>query len=108
MEFRDVQPYHASLQPTERAVDHSSIAWPEATADPLDLVGLTALMGHSAGRREIRIGLIDGPVALDHAELATDRIELVADADAPGAACTVPSSAACAHGTFVAGILSGR
>jgi len=75
-------------------------------ADPLDLVGLTALMGRSTGRREIRIGLIDGPVMLGHADLAADRIEPVANAR--GAACASPSSAACAHGTFVAGILSGR
>ena len=84
----------------------SGIMRSEATTDPLALVGLTALMDRSAGRREIRIGLIDGPVALDHAELATDRIEPVGDT--PGAACGSPSSAACAHGTFVAGILSGR
>jgi hypothetical protein len=89
-------------------VSRARKVWP--VRDPaiygLDLVGLTALMDYSAGRREIRIELIDGPVALDHPELAADRIEPVADA--PGAGCTVPSSAACAHGTFVAGILSGR
>lgn len=31
---------------------------------PLDLVQLTALMDRTSGRREISIGLIDGPVAL--------------------------------------------
>ena len=32
----------------------------------LDLVGLSALMASVSGRPEIAIGLIDGPVALDH------------------------------------------
>jgi subtilisin family serine protease len=105
LESRNVQPYRVSLQPAERATS-PSVARPEASDNPLDLVGLTALMGRSAGRREIRIGLIDGPVALDHAELAADRIEAISNAQM--AACASGASAACAHGTFVAGILSGR
>jgi hypothetical protein len=83
-----------------------SIASLDAPADPLDLVGLTALMSRSTGRREIRVGLIDGPVALDHPDLTAERIEPVSTAY--GAVCTLPSSTACAHGTFVAGILTGR
>jgi len=33
---------------------------------PLEIVRLTALMQRTSGRAEIAIGLIDGPVALDH------------------------------------------
>jgi subtilisin family serine protease len=76
------------------------------TMSPLDLVRLTALMAHSQGRPEIVIGLIDGPVSLDHPDLAADRIHVI-----PGTlagACTQRESAACQHGTFVAGVLCAR
>ena len=72
----------------------------------LDLVGLPPLMTRTSGRPEISIGLIDGPVALDHADLAAENIREV-----PGklpAACADASDAACAHGTFIAGILVAR
>ena len=72
----------------------------------LDLVGLPPLMARTSGRPEISIGLIDGPVALDHPDLAAENIREV-----PGklpAACADASDAACAHGTFIAGILVAR
>ena len=72
----------------------------------LDLVGLPRLMARTSGRPEISIGLIDGPVALDHPDLAAENIREV-----PGkipAACADASDAACAHGTFIAGILLAR
>src|ERR1700751_3940149 len=68
-----------------------------------DLTRLTPLLERTHGRPEIKIGLVDGPVAIDHPDLATENIREV-----PGefaGACTVSSSAACKHGTFVAGIL---
>ena len=71
-----------------------------------DLVGLSPLMARTSGRPEISIGLIDGPVALDHADLAAENIREV-----PGklpAACADASDAACAHGTFIAGILHAK
>lgn len=74
--------------------------------NPLELVKLTAVMERTSGRPEIRIGLIDGPVVLDHPDLAGENIREV-----PGglpARCTQASTAACLHGTFVAGILCGR
>jgi subtilisin family serine protease len=72
---------------------------------PLDAVRLPQLMELTAGRREIIVGLIDGPVAINHTDLAREAIhELPGEA----VACTQPESAACVHGTFVAGILSGR
>jgi subtilisin family serine protease len=69
----------------------------------LDLVRLTPLLERARGRPEVKIGLIDGPVEIDHPDLATENIREV-----PGefaGACAVSSSAACTHGTFVAGIL---
>ena len=72
----------------------------------LDLVGLPRLMARTSGRPEISIGLIDGPVVLDHPDLAAENIREV-----PGklpAACADASDAACAHGTFIAGILVAR
>ena len=60
----------------------------------------------TAGAAEIVIGLIDGPVALDHADLATESIRAV-----PGGGnsnCTRADSLACQHGTFIAGVLTAK
>jgi subtilisin family serine protease len=60
----------------------------------------------TAGRSDIRVGLIDGPVAINHLDLAGDNVREV-----PGAAlaaCAQAASAACLHGTFVAGILCAK
>jgi subtilisin family serine protease len=70
----------------------------------LDLVKLTVLMELSSGRPDIVVGLIDGPVNLNHPDLASENIR-----ETPGQSsgvCAVASSTACMHGTFVAGILS--
>jgi subtilisin family serine protease len=72
----------------------------------LDLVGLTALMERTAGKPEVVVGLIDGPIAMSHPDLTGDTIREV-----PGktsATSTRSNSAACLHGTFVAGILSAK
>jgi subtilisin family serine protease len=73
---------------------------------PLELVGLTRLMDRTAGRPEIILGLIDGPVVVDHPDLARQNVRVLAGKQA--AACSQASSVACMHGTFVAGILSAR
>jgi len=73
---------------------------------PLDLVKLTALMERGRGRPEIKIGLIDGPVAVDHPDLASESIREI-PGGSPGR-CAQLKSSACGHGTFVAGILTGR
>lgn len=73
---------------------------------PLDVVRLTSLTEIARGRPEIAIGLIDGPVLLTHPELAGQSIQEV-----PGklrGTCARADSAACLHGTFVAGILCAR
>lgn len=71
---------------------------------PLDLVKLTALMERTSGSPEVKIGLIDGPVATQHADLAGIQVREIPGNS--GVACTQAGSAACLHGTFVAGILS--
>jgi subtilisin family serine protease len=71
-----------------------------------DLVRLTPLLERTRGKAEIKVGLIDGPVAIDHPDLATENIR-----ETPGelaGTCALSKSAACKHGTFVAGILSAR
>lgn len=72
--------------------------------NPLNLVRLSPLMELTTGRPEVRIGLIDGPVALDHPGLRSESIRPLAG----NGGCSRAESFACAHGTFVAGILAGK
>ena len=74
--------------------------------NPLDLVKLKQLMELTTGRPEVTVGLIDGPVAMSNPDLASENIREI-----PGSmsgTCSQFESAACEHGTFVAGILCGR
>ncbi len=70
---------------------------------PLELVRLARLMERSSGRPQVVIGLIDGPVAMDHPELSRANIREVPGQ--PSASCSLANSVACMHGTFVAGML---
>lgn len=71
----------------------------------LELVSLPALMALSNGRRDVVVGLLDGPVALAHPELAGACIQEI-----PGVSgrCAQTGSVGCRHGTFVAGMLVAR
>jgi subtilisin family serine protease len=73
--------------------------------DPLELVRLPALMALTRGRAELVVGLVDGPVALNHPDLAAGNLRTI-----PGTVgtCHNIGSASCRHGTFVAGILAAR
>src|SRR5215470_8053270 len=73
---------------------------------PLDLVKLTALMERSSGKPEMMIGLIDGPVAMNHPDLATENIREVSGK--LRGTCAQANSTACMHGTFVAGVLCAK
>lgn len=73
--------------------------------DSLDLVKLTALMELTSGKPEITVGLIDGPVVMNHPDLAGNNIHEISG---KSGACAQASSVACMHGTFVAGILSAK
>lgn len=73
---------------------------------PVELVGLSGLMERTSGAGEVQIGLIDGPVLTNHPDLAGDHLREVPGKS--GGTCTQAMSFACAHGTFVAGILSAK
>lgn len=72
----------------------------------MEIIGLSPLLARTSGDPAISIGLIDGPVYLDHPDLSGGRIQEVS----PGGAsvCSRASSAACVHGTLVAGVLMAR
>lgn len=70
----------------------------------LAVVRLAEVMKLTSGSPAIVVGLIDGPVALDHADLDTGRLRELRG----NAACSKGTGTACTHGTFVAGILSAR
>jgi subtilisin family serine protease len=73
---------------------------------PLALVRLAEVMERTEGSPNVAIGLIDGPIAAGHPDLAGARIREI-----PGKAagmCARATSAACQHGTFVSGILCAR
>lgn len=71
--------------------------------NPLEVIHLASLMDRTEGRPEIAIGFIDGPVALNHPDLAHGKIREI-PAGLKGQ-CSRTESAACLHGTFGAGIL---
>ena len=72
----------------------------------LNLVQLAPLMERTSSAPHIVIGLMDGPVALNHPDLATESVRGIGGG--PRAGCTHSGSAACSHGTFTAGILSAK
>lgn len=72
----------------------------------LESTKLRGLMERTSGARDVAIALLDGPVATNHPDLAGARIEYVGG-DSIGA-CAQLTSDACAHGTFVAGVLLAR
>lgn len=74
--------------------------------EPLHLVKLSGLMETTGGMPGLSIGLIDGPVATGHPDLAAARVRDISGQPLGG--CTDPQSVACAHGTFIAGMLGGR
>ena len=63
-------------------------------------------MERTSGSPEVKIGLIDGPVLAQHADLATENFREIQGGNR--AICAKAKSSACMHGTFIAGILSGR
>lgn len=74
--------------------------------NPLELVKLTVLMDRTEGNPDITIGLIDGPIVIDHSDLASERLREVPGSG--GGTCNRTNSVACRHGTFIAGILSAK
>lgn len=74
--------------------------------NPLDLAKLAPLIARTLGKPEMKIGLIDGPVDTSHPELAGNPIHALRGK--PGGVCIQANSAACLHGTFVAGVLCAK
>jgi subtilisin family serine protease len=72
----------------------------------LDLIGLNRLMDLTSGNPAVSIALIDGPVDFDHPDLAQENVHRMPGPTSGG--CLRSGSAACQHGTFIAGILSAR
>jgi subtilisin family serine protease len=70
-----------------------------------ELVRLPDLMALTSGSADLVIGLVDGPVALDHPDLVTGNVRALAETSG---VCRDVRSASCRHGTFVAGILAAR
>lgn len=66
-------------------------------------------MARTAGRREIIIGLVDGPVDMTHAGLAIEAFhEMPVLSGGQTGGCNHSRSSSCRHGTFVGGILAGK
>lgn len=63
------------------------------------------LMERTQGAPEVVIGLIDGPVALDHAHLQEARV--LPATEERISTCSLDPGPACRHGTFIAGMLAG-
>lgn len=72
---------------------------------PLEIIGLLPLMDRSEGRDDISVGIIDGPIDLNHPTFNGAKVRTVTGAQL--ASCRKSDSLACTHGTFVAGILVG-
>jgi subtilisin family serine protease len=64
---------------------------------------LDQLMDRTCGSPEVQVGLLDGPVAVQHSAFASAHITSI-DGSSGGSASD-HSGAACTHGTFVAGVL---
>lgn len=71
----------------------------------LDLVKLPQLMALCTGSSRIVVGLIDGPVEINHPDLSLGSIREISGGTG---ACRHAASAACVHGTYVAGILCAK
>ena len=80
--------------------------WERRSVDYLELLRLAPLMELSSGSTETVIGLMDGPVAINHPDLAAESVRGIAGER--GAGCAHSGSAACTHGTFTAGILGAK
>jgi subtilisin family serine protease len=74
--------------------------------DPLSQTRLQSLMNSSSGDPNLVIGIIDGPVDLNHHAFHNSNIKTVRESQV--AACENATSIACLHGTFIAGILCAR
>ncbi len=73
----------------------------------LDIVNLPRLMSLTRGRPEIAVALIDGPMNTRLPQFGSSKISDVSSRPIDNGSCRLPDSAACIHGTLVAGVLIG-
>jgi subtilisin family serine protease len=74
--------------------------------NPLSLTRLDFLMKISSGNPKLTIGIIDGPIDLDHPAFKESKITAVKKSQL--VKCKNADSMACGHGTFVAGMLCAK
>ena len=74
--------------------------------DPLVQTKLISLMNITRGHPDIRIGVIDGPVDLNHPAFQGSRLRTVKDSQI--VECKNARDIACTHGTFITGILCAK
>jgi subtilisin family serine protease len=74
--------------------------------DPLKQIRIHSLMNYTSGNPDIKIGIIDGPVELNHPAFEQTNIKTVRSSQI--SRCMNASSIACSHGTFVAGIICAK
>lgn len=72
----------------------------------LELIRLTPLLERSKGKAEIVIGLIDGPVSIEHPAFRGSVLRAISGTGT--GTCGQAESFACKHGTLVAGVLSAQ
>src|SRR5438309_1056056 len=89
--------------PLEPQVNGRALETPLAA---LAAVKLSPLMALASGSPDMRVGLIDGPIAIHHPDLANVHIGEIPER--LSGTCAQTSSVACQHGTFVAGILCAK
>jgi subtilisin family serine protease len=89
-----------------RSEEKPQVPSSNAGKDPLELIKLKALIELTSGSSDVMIGQLDGPVAFNHPDLASDSIRQAA-AKMRGS-CAQATSIACSHGTFTAGILCAK
>jgi subtilisin family serine protease len=74
---------------------------PRQPHQALRFANLDSLMALTPGRPDVIVGLVDGPVSLEHPALRHVALQTRSEA----ASCAAAASVACRHGTAVAGIL---
>jgi hypothetical protein len=100
----------AFLQPNdyndEMRIQMQGMSPSESNSTALSLVRLNRLMEERNGDPSISVGIIDGPLDLGHPAFAGSSLRTVRPNQL--AACQDARSAACSHGTAIAGILCAK
>ena len=92
-----------------RATESPAVLLPASTESSsalLDLVHLKELMERTRGSADVKIGLIDGPVAVNHPDLPSSNIREI-PGNLPGS-CARTGGSAWTQGMLVAGILQAK